>query len=253
MDFATSVASLMGISLESIEEFVVVNTEIPPGALGEKLCRLDINMTVDGQCVALEVQASDERDFPERTLYYWAEDYSSTLKSGKDYLELKRTLILAIIDFPLFACKEYRSRFLPLEADRHELLSDKMELCYFELPKAPDGLSLDNRLGLWLSLFKAKTREELERIRALEDPIMTKAVEAYESTTISDEFRELERLRKRARHNEAAALRNARDEGRAEGRAEVRAKAARNMRALDISVDKIAEATGLSIEEIKAL
>ena len=37
---------------------------------------------------------------------------------------------------------------------------------------------------------------------------MKQAIEAYRHITATDEFKELERLRSRARHNEAAALRH---------------------------------------------
>ena len=42
---------------------------------------------------------------------------------------------------------------------------------------------------------------------------MEQAINAYNTVSVSPEFRELERLRSIARHNEAAALRNAKEEG----------------------------------------
>ena len=45
-------------------------------------------------------------------------------------------------------------------------------------------------------------------------PVMEKAIEAYREVTATDEFREIERLRSRARHNEASALGHARREER---------------------------------------
>ena len=42
------VATLIGIPLESIEQFTVRNPEMPPEILGDKFCRLDINMIVNG-------------------------------------------------------------------------------------------------------------------------------------------------------------------------------------------------------------
>ena len=46
---------------------------------------------------------------------------------------------------------------------------------------------------------------------------MQQAIEAYRQVTATDEFREIERLRSRARHNEASALGHARREGYREG------------------------------------
>jgi hypothetical protein len=42
------VAELLAIRLESIGQFEITNPEMPPESLGDKFCRLDINMTVDG-------------------------------------------------------------------------------------------------------------------------------------------------------------------------------------------------------------
>ncbi|MDR1358211.1 MAG: hypothetical protein LBJ48_02485, partial [Coriobacteriales bacterium] len=66
-----------------------------------------------------------------------------------------------------------------------------------------------------LSLFGAKTEEELKRLEDLEVPIVKQAIGAYREITVSPEFRELERLRSDARHNEASALQHARQEERA--------------------------------------
>lgn len=131
------IAVLIGIEYTSIEKFEVRNSEIPPENLGDKFCRLDINMLVDGQVIDLEIQINDEGDYPERTLYHWAREYSSALKSGGDYADLPRTIIVSIVAFKLFLCKEYHSEFRPLEVSRGDLLSDRMSLHYFELPKIP--------------------------------------------------------------------------------------------------------------------
>jgi hypothetical protein len=70
-------------------------------------------------------------------------------------------------------------------------------------------------LGLWLALFGAKTEEEIKQLEEMEVPAMSEAVAAYRAVTATDEFRDLERLRTLARHNEAAALRHAAEQERA--------------------------------------
>ena len=167
------VSTLLNIPLESIQRFEVTNSEIPPDALGEKFCRLDINMTVDKQRIALEIQVEREEAFPERLLYYWAREYSATLPSGYDYKALPRTVVISIIDFNQFKGNYFfHSEFRPLEVTRHELLSDKMSLHFFELKKLPENeLDISNKLLLWLSLFKANTEEEIAQIKALKEPV----------------------------------------------------------------------------------
>jgi predicted transposase/invertase (TIGR01784 family) len=203
------VAELLGIPLESIEELVITNPDMPPDAMGEKFCRLDINMVVDGKTVDLEIQVADEGDYPERSLYYWAREYSSTLKEGGDYIDLPRTIVISIVAFKMFDCAEFHSEFQPLEMTRHTPLTDRQVLHYFELPKLPEVVNADDVLKLWLALFNAETEEELTKIEEMGVSVMKEAIGAYRQVTATDEFKELERLRSRARHNEAAALRRA--------------------------------------------
>ena len=247
------VAELLGIPFESIEQFAIQNTEMPPEAMGDKFCRLDINMVVNGQLVDLEVQVSNEGDYPERVLYYWAREFSSALQASHGYAMLPRTLIISIVDFPLFECGEYHSFFQPLETTRHALLSDKMGFHFYELPKLPKDITDNNMLLLWLSLFRAETEEELEKIQALEVPVMSKAIKAYYTITASSEFKELERLRTKARHDEAQALYHAKQEGRQEGISERNLEIARSLSKLGIPAEQIAQATGLTLDELSQL
>ena len=239
------VADLLGIPFQSIGQFVIRNPEMPPENLGDKFCRLDINMTVNGQRVDLEVQVCNEGDYPERVMYYWAREFSSALMAGQGYSTLPHTIVISIIDFILFDCKEYDSFFQPLEVTRHTLLSDKMGFHFFELPKLPDHVDEDDMLLLWLSLFKAETEEELEKIKEMEVPVMSQAINAYYTITASSEFREKERLRAKARHDEAQALYNA-DRNAKIG-------IARNMIADGESIEKIVRYTGLTKESIEKL
>ena len=132
------ICSLLEIPKANISQFDITNSEIPAEAVSEKFCRLDINMIVDGQLITLEIQVRNEGDFPERILHQWARVYSNAIESGGDYKKLPRTVIISIIDFPLLKCKEFHSEFRPLELIRHEELTDKMPLHFFELKKLPE-------------------------------------------------------------------------------------------------------------------
>ena len=54
------VSELLKIPLNSIEQFEIKNPEMPPEIIGDKFCRLDINMTVNGQLIDLELQILSE-------------------------------------------------------------------------------------------------------------------------------------------------------------------------------------------------
>ena len=63
------VAALLKIKAESIQQFIVRNEEMPPEALGDKFCRLDINMVVNDQLIDLEIQVAYEGTLPSGS--YW--------------------------------------------------------------------------------------------------------------------------------------------------------------------------------------
>jgi predicted transposase/invertase (TIGR01784 family) len=206
-------------------------------------------MAVNGERVDLEIQVRNEGDYPARVLYYWAREYSAALLEGNKYKDLPRTVILSIIDFKLFECAEFHSEFAAMEISRHTRLSDKFSLHFFELPKLPPEITAGNLLELWLNLFKASTEEELAKIHEMGVPIMTQAINAYNNITQSPEFHERERMRSRARHNEAAALDNAEQEGRYKEKLGI----AKMLMGIGDPIDKIMLVTGLTREEIERL
>jgi len=208
---------------------------------------------VNGQLIDLEIQVANEDDYPERVMLYWAREFSTALPAGESYSMLPRTIIISIIDFRLFDCAEYHSFFQPLEVTRHTLLSDKMGFYFFELKKLPKNITEDNALLLWLSLFDANTEEDLEKIKAMEVPEMNQAINAYYAITASSEFREIERLREKARHDEAQALYHAEQKGRSKGISERNVEIARAMLANGEPIDKIMHYTDLSKEKIEEL
>lgn len=124
-----------------------------------------------------------------------------------------------------------------------------MCLMYYELPKLSDNINTADELNLWLALFKANTKEELLRIERLGVPVMNEAISAYNTVVVSPEFKELERLRERAGHDEAAALRNASRKAEKENSIKI----AKNLLKMNMAVEQVSKATGLTNAEIEKL
>ena len=205
------IAATLGISIDMIEEFHIMNTEMTPEEIGGKYCRLDVSMVVNGIQINIEVQNWKKGSFIERTLFNWSRLFSSSLSSGLDYVQLKKTIVICIVNFELFKENGVHSHFQLLEVNRHTLLSDKMDLHYFELPKVPELAEIDfnNELELWLALFNANTQAELDKLATDGGEIMQEAIEAYERITASEEFKELYWSRRMAEHDEAQAITDA--------------------------------------------
>ena len=126
---------------------------------------------------------------------------------------------------------------------------------FFELKKLPEAVSGEDPLLLWLSLFKAETAEELKKIKETGVSTMEQAINAYYNITASPKFLEIQRLREKAGHDEAQALRHAKQEGLQKGMQEGMQKRnieiARNLMEVGMPLHQIAAATGLTLEELE--
>ena len=207
------VAALLGIEFESIVKFSITNPELTPEELGRKFCRLDIYMIVDDKHVNIEVQVTDEGNFLERTLFYLSRAYSTSIDEGKNFSQLPPTIAINILGFELFDCKEFHSEYKLLEVTRHTHLTDKLVIHFYELVKLPPLKDGDSGRDLWLQLFNAQTEEDLTKIESLGVSFMSEAIVAYRHVATSPEFREAERMRSKARYDEAQALHNAEQRG----------------------------------------
>jgi predicted transposase/invertase (TIGR01784 family) len=247
------VAKILGFPFDGIAGFEITNPEMPPcDDVDDKFCRLDINMKVNGELVNLEVQVKDEHDYPERSLYYWARAYSNALHTAQKYAALPRTILINIIGFKLFKdVKDIHSEFRPMEVNRHTLLTDRMSLHYFELPKLPkiENIDANDEVELWLAAINAKTEEQLSTIKTIGGEVMEQLVEAYHDVAASPEFREMVRQRERARHNEASALANAEQKGEIKGQRKI----VKKMYEMGYGVADIAKIAELSEKDVKKM
>jgi predicted transposase/invertase (TIGR01784 family) len=107
---------------------------------------------------------------------------------------------------------------------------------------------------LFKALFvKVETEEDLARIEKLGVPIMNQTIETYRSVAASAEFQELERMRSKARHDEAQALHHARQKGLQEGEHKGMVNVARNALKKHMPIEDIMDITGLTRTEIEKL
>jgi len=208
------VAELLSVQYDNIIDFQITNPEMPPETIGDKFCKLDINMIVNSQQVSLEIQVANEGNYKSRSQYYWSKMNSSALKEGMDYNDIPNVISINILDFNEFAdLNKFNYEFQFLETETHEPLTGKDFIRFYELKKLPPLKDTDSGKELWLKLFKAKTEEDLEKISELGVPIMSQVIAAYRHVAATDEFKELERIRHKARHDEVSALNSAERRG----------------------------------------
>ena len=227
---------MLDIPSESIKEIKISNPELPPETVASKFSRLDLSLNVDDKLVNVEIQVKTDTDYRDRTLFYWAKLYTSELKSGEDYAALKQTITINIINFNMFEGDDYHTEVAAMIKGKKEVFSDKFSMHFFELKKISKNPKTSREQ--WLQFINADSEEDFEMVEATSMPIIQKAVKVIYDMSEDTKIRELARLREKALHDEASALRQAKDEGKSEGVAMV--------------IEKM-KASGMTEEQINAI
>lgn len=265
------IGDILDIPTEEIKKIEVLNPNILPAAIDGKQSQLDLNMLVDDKTVNVEIQLQNKGDYRDRAVYYWSKLYSDQLKRGELYKELKRTITINILDFDLFTDSgSPYSSFSLLENNRHEPLTDKCSINFFELVKVDAKIDKNNRKQLWLQLIKAETEEDLTMLTETGVPEIQKAVVILHQMSADEEMQEIARLREKAIRDEESAkdyyrrtalaegleegmrkgMEKGIEKGRAEGREEGRAEGKENER--QETIERMRRA-GFTEDQIKAI
>ena len=120
---------------------------------------------------------------------------------------------------------------------KNEIFSDKFSMHFFELKKISKHPKTSREQ--WLQFINADSEEDFEMVEATSMPIIQKAVKVIYDMSEDTKTRELARLREKALHDEASALKQAKNEGIEVGRAEERNIIIEKMRAMGMSEEKI--------------
>ena len=247
------ISDILDIPYDSINKIAIQNSELIPYEADEKFSRLDLKLEVNDKLINVEMQINDDGYFRDRALYYWSRLFTSELKEGENYSLLKQSISINIINFNMFECTDFHSAFVIMEENRHELLSDKCAIHFFELKKINKKPNPSNKKELWMQLINAESEEELEMLSDTKVPAIEKAVNVIIDMSNDSKIREEARIREKALHDKATALKTATDrgiaegmkigmkKGRAEGRAEGIAEIIAKLRAKGFTEDEIQE------------
>lgn len=189
------------------------NVELIPENFADKFSRVDLKMQVDDKIVNVELQVNNEPDFTERTLYYWSKIFSGELKSGEPYRKLRETICINIVNFNIFDCPEYHSHFKIIEKTRHEVLTNKFGIHFFELKKIGKNPDKDNPMQLWLQLVNAETEEELDMLENTNVQEINQAIVVLRKLNADEKMRYISDMREMALHNEASAILGSKEDG----------------------------------------
>lgn len=231
------------VSLEVIE-----NKELSGKLINDKTSRLDVRAkTADGMQLDIEVQLTDQKNMEKRTMFYCGKLFLDGIKKGDDYISLSKVITINILDFDFLDLEKFHSKYHLWEDDEENyLLTDLIEVHFLEMPKFRRFREKDlkgNPLHRWLKFFdKMLSEDEVKELIEM-DSAIKRAETKLEYLSSDDETIALYRAREDALHERANMISSAKTERSVE--------IAKNMLSSGFDIQKIAEITEISVDDLK--
>ena len=212
-------------------------------------------ITDDNDTVIIEIQLQGNQYFIGRSLYYWANSYSSLLNKSDNYTKLAPVIGMNILDFTIFSdIKDFHSCYLLKEIKHNIILTDHCMLHYIELPKFNlNDFENKEKIITWIKFFKGENMSNLIKENNIFEEVEKRCqsfiesdplINAYRKKEWEDYFHKGELLTEREEGFE---------EGKLEGIKDEKYSIAKNLKKSGLDIKFISENTGLSIEEIEKL
>ena len=174
--------------------------------INDKLGVLDLELDVNNnKKVDVEIQLVDKKNFVERLLFYFSKLYQAQIKKGSNYLDAKKVVLIAIIDYPFELTKEVvemETIWKLLEKGHLNLeLTDYLEIRILELEKVRKAYSdnKDDEKAQWLLFLDDPNSQEVKEI-------MEKNYKIKDATFIVREMSEDEQMQRIADLREKAIM-----------------------------------------------
>ncbi len=255
---------------DRITDLTFENTEYIKETEDGKTVRLDFAVLTNAdENINVEVQVTNQHNMQERTLYYWAKMFSNTVHSGESYVLAKPTIMISILNYPLFPSDtdSFHTTFHIKEDTEHFDWSNHLEFHVFDLSafmvqwrkyrRKIKALEKSEELP-WLMMLSAadfkKKKWDEELMSELEEWAMNKeqvreALIEWETLSANKENRKLYEARKKELMDLLSNLEGAQRLGEEKGKKEVAIK----MFEKGYDISTIAEITDLSEQEIQRL
>ncbi len=121
---------------DQIVQITFLNPYQLPRIAGEKATIIDVRaVDQQGRSFIVEMQMASVSGFDKRVQYYASREYSMQIASGDDYLKLRPTIFIGILDFAYFETEDYLSYHLILDKKTLEHRLKDLRFCFIELPK----------------------------------------------------------------------------------------------------------------------
>ena len=247
----------------------------------DKLGILDLIATLDDGIIChIEIQLADNKDIEKRLLYYHSKTYSQQMLIGDKYIDLNKTISIAILDYELEQLKsieEAHTTWHIREDKINELiLTDELEIHIIEIPKVKrmKKSGVTNSVIDWMMFLDNPNNGEVSEIMKTNKEI-EEAMKKLEEITSDEELMRIIDLRrkaildenqrryvaeqklKEAEENALNALKEGEEKGLKEGlkkgKIEEKIEIANKLISLNYPLKDIIQITGLNKEKVELL
>jgi len=236
--------AVLNLSPDEYEEITIQNPFLLQEYKGDKLGILDVKLKLkSGKVLNIEVQVDPMPFMESRILFYISKLITEQIGESDQYEKIKRVISIIITGHPLIKQSEkYHHHFGLYDIESGVLLTDALEIHTLEVPKARSINEDTERAELlnWMRFFDAKTEEELNML-APKSPAMKRATLRLLELSADEKARQLYEARLKEQRDNYA-----REKGAV-------LNVAKNLLGMNMPLDKIIEATGLTQEEVKGL
>ncbi len=259
-----------------IENITFLDKEMPRDIEGERSIIYDVLCeTETGEKIIVEMQNQRQPFFKQRSIFYASEAISRQARKGREWrFDIKAVYLIAFLNFTLEDIgTTFRTDVALLDIRTKEVFSDKIRLIYLQLPyfnKEAD--ECENDFERWIYVLKNmetinrlpwtaksavfKRLEEIAEVRALtkeEQMQYDHALKVYR-----DNYNTFQgAIEEGMKEGREKGLKEGREkgikEGREKGRADKTKEVAQNMKKMGMSIEQIAQACGISVEEAEKL
>ena len=256
LDFINGV--MIDLNFQTFNNVIILNPFNLTKYLDGKESIVDVKcITEDNQTVIIEIQLQGNQYFIRRSLYYWANSYSSLLNKSENYTKLSPVISINVLDFILFNdIKDFHSCYLLKEIKHNKILTDHCMLHYIELPK----FNLNNdkeKLSSWIKFFKGENMSNLIKENNIFEEVEKRCRSFIDSDPLINAYRKKEWnkyfYKDMMNVEREEGIKEGKLEGIKEGEKNKAISMAKSMKAKNMDINLISEITGLNIEEVNKL
>jgi len=246
----------------TVTNLEIRNTEISKILKNNLTIYLDIKAEINPQeFVDIEIQVRNTGEIMERAVQYLAEVL--TLNCRKLTEEERRAGQRQTYKYPKVigiwimgenvtdrkdAVNEACLAFPPTERDEYQIITDKLRIFFVELQKFhPKHIDRKNMLDVWMAFLKNPLNDDIQDV-----PEVREALDTLKEISADKDEREIYYLRQHTEFGYLSEKNVAVQKEREKAQAE-KIETARNFLRMGLSVEQVAQGTGLSIEEVNKL